>query len=179
MTIPPYAIATVLTVLWAYLSQRTGRRAPFVLASSSLGIVGYIILLSDHKPSVSYGGTILAAAGIYPSVALSLAWPAANVSGQTKRAVACALQITVGNLGAVLGTQLYRPKTSPHYHLGHGFACGYLIANLIVTSIIWFALSRENRRRDAAGNGQWEGGLQNFEHENWEGDADPRWRFST
>jgi len=109
--------------------------------------------LSDHKPNISYGGTILAAAGIYPSVALSLAWPAANVSGQTKRAVACALQITVGNLGAVIGTQLYRPKTSPHYRLGHSFACSYLIANLIVTSVIWFALSRENKRRDAAENG--------------------------
>jgi Na+/melibiose symporter-like transporter len=179
MTIPPYAIATVLTVLWAYLSQRTGRRAPFVLVSSSVAIIGYIILFSDHRPSVSYGGTILAAAGIYPSVALSLAWPAANVSGQTKRAVACAMQITIGNLGAVLGTQLYRPITSPRYYLGHGFACGYLVANLIVTSIIWAVLSWENKRRDQAGNGQWESGLQDYERENWEGDADPRWRFST
>lgn len=176
MTIPPYAIATVLTVLWAYLSERTHRRAPFVLISSSLAIIGYIILLSDHKPSVSYGGTILAAAGIYPSTGLSLAWPANNVSGQTKRAVACAMQITVGNLGAVLGTQLYRPKTSPHYYLGHGFACGYLIANLVVTATIWIVLSRENKRRDQLGKGGWENVQDN---ESWQGDEDPRWRFST
>lgn len=175
MTIPPYAIATVFTVLWAWASEKTHRRAPFILTTSTIAIIGCIILLTDHKPSVSYGGTILAAAGIYPSTGLSLVWPANNVSGRTKRAVACAMQITVGNLGAVIGTQLYRPKTSPHYYLGHGFACGYLVANLVVTGTIWAVLSRENKR-DRLGKGGWES-VQ--DHENWEGDEDPRWRFST
>ena len=98
LTIPPYAIAFVLTITLAVLSAKYGRRAPFILGSSSLAIIGYIILLSQHRPGVSYLGTIFAAAGIYPSVALVLAWPANNVSGQTKRAIANALQISIGNL---------------------------------------------------------------------------------
>ena len=59
--------------------------------------------MSSHKPGPSYTGVFFAAGGIYPSVALVLAWPANNVSGQTKRAVANAMQIMIGNLGAVLG----------------------------------------------------------------------------
>jgi MFS family permease len=181
LTIPPYALATLLTVTWAHLSERFNRRAPFALASSSLAIIGYIMLMAnkhpDKRPGLSYVGTFFAAAGIYPSTALALAWPANNVSGQTKRAVANAMQISIGNLGAVLGTQLYRPNTSPRYLLGHGFALGYLCANLVVTGLIWWVLSKENARRDATGV---KGGYEDVgTEEDWEGDDDLRWRFST
>ncbi|CAG8949015.1 hypothetical protein HYFRA_00002143 [Hymenoscyphus fraxineus] len=146
LTVPPYAFATILTVIVAILSEKTKKRAPFILASSSLAIIGYIILLSTKKrPGVSYLGTIFAAGGIYPSTAIVLSWPAANVSGQSKRATATAMTITIGNLGAVLGTQLYRPKTAPRWFLGHGFALGYLCANLLNTSLLWWLLKRENR----------------------------------
>lgn len=87
------------------------------------------------------------------------------------------MQISIGNLGAVLGTQLYRPKTAPRYLLGHWFALGYLCANVIVTSVIWWVLAKENRRREDSGvQGGFEGvGVA----EDWEGDDDLRWRFST
>jgi cyanate permease len=175
LTVPPYAIAFVVTVTFAVLSERFEKRAPFIIAGSSLAIIGYIILMSDHRPGVSYVGTIFAAAGIYPAVALTLAWPANNVSGQTKRAVAGGMQISIGNLGAVLGTQLYRTETAPRFYLGHAFAAGYLVANIIVTSTIWWLLKRENARR---GRGEGAEKLQEINpEEEWLGDEDPRWRF--
>ena len=162
LTVPPYAVATILTVIVAILSEKYKRRAPFIIASSSLSIIGYIILLTApiDKPGVSYAGTIFAAAGIYPSTAIVLSWPAANVSGQSKRATATAMTITIGNLGAVLGTQLYRPATSPRWYLGHSFALGYLTANIVVVSTLWALLKRENRikrERLAAGEREPEG----------------------
>lgn len=180
-TVPPYALATIFTVVWAHLSEKAGKRAPFAIASSIIAIIGYIILITNtspsKKPGVSYVGTFFAAAGIYPSTALALSWPANNVSGQTKRAVVGAMQISIGNLGAVLGTQLYRPATAPRYLLGHGFALGYLVANVAVTCIIWWYLERQNKKRDAAGIAA---GFQGFaQEESWAGDGDPRWRFST
>ena len=59
------------------------------------------------------------------------------------------MTITIGNLGAVLGTQLYRPKTSPRWFLGHGFALGYLVLNLVNTSVLWWSLERENKKKRA------------------------------
>jgi Na+/melibiose symporter-like transporter len=177
LTVPPYAIATCLTVLTAILSEKTRRRAPFILLSAAVAIVGYIILFTapSNAPGASYVGTIFAAAGIYPATAIVLAWPANNVSGQTKRATANALQISVGNLGAVLGTQLYRPNTSPRFYLGHGFAMGYLIANMLVVSTLWLVLRRENQRRQAAvaADVALEGEGQIL------GDDDVRWIFQT
>lgn len=157
LSVPPYAVATVFTVIIAILSERTHRRAPFIIGCSSLAIIGYIILLSTPvtKPGIAYLGTIFAAAGIYPSTAIVLSWPAANVSGQSKRATATAMTITIGNLGAVLGTQLYRPATSPRWFLGHSFALGYLCLNLLNTSILWACLNWENnRKRERVANGE-------------------------
>ena len=85
------------------------------------------------------------------------------------------MQISIGNLGAVLGTQLYRTESAPRFFVGHGFALGYLIANLVVVSTLWVVLRRENRKRDEldgiAGGGRAEG--------EWKGDDDSRWRFQT
>ncbi|ORY19442.1 MFS nicotinic acid transporter-like protein Tna1 [Clohesyomyces aquaticus] len=183
LTIPPYALATIFTVVWAVWSEKSGRRAPFIIATSSLAIIGYIILLTNTHPSkrpgVSYLGTFFAAVGIYPSVALVLSWPANNVSGQTKRATANAMQISIGNCGAVMGTQLYRPKTAPRYVLGHSFALGYLCMNIVVVSLLWYILSRENKKKQEH--------LKKYPdtkgfHDSREdlafGDRHPRWHFN-
>jgi MFS family permease len=179
MTVPPYAIAFVFTLTIATLSERLHRRAIFIIGSALFGSVGYIILLANpdpvRNPGVSYAGTIIAAAGIYPAVALSLSWPAINVSGQTKRAVANAMQISIGNLGAVIGTQLYRTETQPKYALGHSFALAYLLLNAAVSGLLWWIMKRENKRRDEIVGEVKEVGK--IDHTTWEGDDDLRWRF--
>lgn len=183
LTIPPYAVATVFTVVWAILSERFQRRAVFIMITTSTAIIGYIILLTNEHPSkrpgVSYTGVFFAAVGIYPSVALILSWPAINVSGQTKRAVAGALQVTVGNFGAILGTQLYRPKTAPRYLLGHSFALGYLCMNLVVVSTLWFVLRRENKKKQEYLAAHPEtNGIHDTEEDLKQGDRHMRWRFN-
>ncbi|CAI7655478.1 unnamed protein product [Penicillium pancosmium] len=182
LSVPPYAVAFCTTISVAILSERLRLRAPFIMGSSAVACIGYILLISQHRPGVSYLGTIFAAAGIYPAVAIVLSWPANNVSGQTKRCIANAMQISIGNLGAVLGTQLYRTETSPRYFLGHGFALGYLVANIIVVGILWKVLQRENvekeRVRDAQGLRPLMGDIGDADGD-FLGDKDPRWIFQT
>ena len=84
------------------------------------------------------------------------------------------MTITIGNLGAVIGTQLYRPKTSPRWHLGHGFALGYLCCNILVVSVLWACLRKENakkREREANGEVGEDGSIKS--------DEDVRWIFQT
>jgi MFS family permease len=176
LTVPPYAVAFVTTLSVAVASERFKIRAPFIMASASFAVIGYIILLSSRKAGVSYVGTIFAAAGIYPATAIVLSWPANNVSGQTKRATANAMQISIGNLGAVLGTQLYRSRDGPRFFVGHGFAMGYLCANVIVVGSLWAILRAENARRDRGDRNE---RLVGISMDEWLGDDDPRWRFQT
>ena len=176
MTIPPYSVAFVLTVSLAFFAERAHARAPFIMGSSFLALCGYIILLATPSslPGLAYFGTFLAAGGIYPSVALVFAWPANNVSGQTKRAVSNALQNSIGTLGAVLGTQLYRTETAPRFFLGHGFAAGYLATNILIVALLRWVLKRENVKRE---RGERDRRLQDLAEGEWLGDDDPRWRF--
>ncbi|KAK7752184.1 hypothetical protein SLS62_005928 [Diatrype stigma] len=177
LTIPPYAFAFVTTLVVAVLSERYGQRAIFIGGSAIFAAIGYGILLGNTqptvKPGISYLGTFFAAGGIYPASALVLSWPAINVSGQTKRAVANGMQISIGNLGAVLGTQLYRTNSSPRFILGHSFALGYLVLNAVLVTILGLRLKKQNKQR--------EGIAEEIKHvgevAGWKGDSDPRWRF--
>ena len=127
LSIVPYAVAFVTTMAMAVLAEKTKRRAPVIIGSSAGAIIGYILLISSTSPGVSYAGAIIVAAGVFPSGAVVLGWPANNVSGQTKRATAHGMQISIGNLGAVIGTQLYRPKWGPRYFVGHGTVRAFAI----------------------------------------------------
>ncbi|KAI5459078.1 major facilitator superfamily domain-containing protein [Mariannaea sp. PMI_226] len=177
LTIPPYAVAFLTCLGVAIASERTGKRAVFIAGSSATAIIGYILLLANTdpvaRPGLSYAGTFFAAAGIYPACALVLSWPAINVSGQTKRAIANAMQISIGNLGAVMGTQLYRAEDGPRFVVGHSMALAYLAANIVVVSTLAWRLKRENERRAEIAPEIKDVGAV----EDWKGDADPRWRF--
>ncbi|KND90424.1 putative transporter [Tolypocladium ophioglossoides CBS 100239] len=154
-----------------------GKRAVFIAGSAATAVIGYIILLANTdptaRPGVSYLGTLFAAVGIYPATALVLSWPAINVSGQTKRSVANAMQISIGNLGAVLGTQLYRANDGPKYVVGHSVALAYLVANTVVVTLLAWRLRRQNQARAAVVEEVKDVG----EAVDWKGDEDPRWRF--
>lgn len=177
LTIPPYAVAFLTTLSIAIASERTGQRAIFIAGSSVVAVIGYVMLLANTdptaRPGVSYAGTFFAAAGIYPATALVLSWPAINVSGQTKRAVANAMQISIGNLGAVMGTQLYRANDGPRFVVGHSMALAYLVANIVVVNVLRWRLKKQNEQRTAIAEEVKHVG----EVENWKGDSDPRWRF--
>lgn len=83
------------------------------------------------------------------------------------------MQISIGNCGAVIGTQLYRANDGPRYIVGHSVALAYLLANLVVSGVLYFVLKRENTRRDGIAAEVKEVG----ELKDWIGDDDPRWRF--
>ena len=120
LSIPPYAIAFITTMVVAVLAGETGRRAPLIIGCSAGAIIGYILLISSTSPWVSYAGAIIVTAFIFPSSAIALSWPANNVSGQTKRATAHAMQVSIGNLGSIIGIHLYLPEWGPRYFVGHG-----------------------------------------------------------
>ena len=95
------------------------------------------------------------------------------------------MQISVGNLGAVLGTQLYRANDAPRYVLGHAFALGYLAANVGVVAALWWLLRRINGEREALTAGaegvvyDGDGDGDEYGGPGFKGDRDVRWRFST
>lgn len=99
LTIPPFVVGCLFTILVGIYSDRYNLRGPFIVGGCLVALIGYIILYTQTKPGVAYFGAILAATGIYPTIAVDLAWAGGNAGGDVKRGVVIAMVIGIGNLG--------------------------------------------------------------------------------
>jgi len=178
-----------------------------------------------------YVGVLFAAAGVYTGNALllrsavllntlnliaqifdlclnfylptSCSWPGENVSAQTKRAIAVAMQITIGDIGAIAGyaneililmcisaymslrffrVLIYRPNLSTHrFRIPHIISIGYLLFSILVAVYLWTWMARANQKRDAtqAGEGKDIDGLSSTSPEERLrlGDRHPNYRY--
>jgi nitrate/nitrite transporter NarK len=69
LSVPPYALAAILTITAGWYADRTQRRGLTNIVVSISGIVGFSMLLGSDRAGVKYAGTFLGAAGIYPCIA--------------------------------------------------------------------------------------------------------------
>ncbi len=88
-------------MLIGIISDNFKLRGLFVILSATVAITGYAILYAApaNKPGLSYAGTIIAAIGLFPSIAVVLAWAGGSAGGDIKRGVAIAMTIGIANLG--------------------------------------------------------------------------------
>jgi MFS family permease len=93
LTVPPYAAAAVVTIFIGWYADRTKRRGLSNIVISTLGIVGFAMLLGSTQAKVKYAGTFLAAMGIYPCIANTISWASNNIEGVYKRGVSLGIII--------------------------------------------------------------------------------------
>jgi MFS family permease len=67
LTVPIYITASILAVAVAYLSDRAGKRSPFIGICLVFMAVGFIMCISSSKPGVVYAGVFIVACAIYPA----------------------------------------------------------------------------------------------------------------
>lgn len=121
LSIPPYVLATIVINVFSYYADKWQMRSPFVLASLLIGLIGYAINFSNASVHFKYFGIFLCVAGSYAGVPGVAAWQANNISGHYKRGLAMALNLSVGNLGGIAATMIFRQRDSPRFLLGFGF----------------------------------------------------------
>jgi cyanate permease len=68
LTVPPYICAAVVTICVGFFADHTRYRGYCNLATVTVGMIGFILLLSSSNIRIQYAGTFLGAAGIYPTV---------------------------------------------------------------------------------------------------------------
>ena len=102
-----------------------------------------------HAAQISYGGTVIAACGVFPSIAVVLAWAGGSAGGDVKRGVALAMTIGVGNLGGICSSFIYRTVDSPQFHPGHGTVIGCMIMSYV--SLVWAAVRAQHGDANVSG----------------------------
>ncbi|KAI0742333.1 MFS general substrate transporter [Daedaleopsis nitida] len=147
LSVPPNAAGCLFTIVSGVLSDKFRARRPFILAGSATALIGYSILFTTKSPGAGCAGVMIAACGLFPSVACILAWTGGNVGGEVKRAVVIAMVIGLGNLGGVASSFIYRPQDSPRYLPGHATDISCLCVAILLCSIAVFDFARLNRTK--------------------------------
>ncbi|KAK0751833.1 major facilitator superfamily domain-containing protein [Schizothecium vesticola] len=146
MSVPPYAVAAVLTVVVGFVADRTKSRGLCNIVTSLFGVAGFAMLLGSQQPAVQYAGTFLGAMGIYPCIANTISWMANNIEGVYKRGVVLGFVIGWGNLNGVVSSNIY--YNTPRFSEGHGVVMGYMAVFLFGGSVLMTVLlRRENAAR--------------------------------
>ncbi|KAI7881294.1 MFS general substrate transporter [Lichtheimia hyalospora FSU 10163] len=150
MSAPPYAFACVATIAVAMHADRKGERGLHIAIPAVVGMVGYVLLvtLKDKGSVAMYVAACITATGVFGPIAPMLSWFSNNFGGQTKRGVATAIIVSLGNIGGAMGGQVYQAWDAPHYTRGHTI-CAALMACAIVLSVIYkLLLIRMNKKRE-------------------------------
>ncbi|KAI0898167.1 MFS general substrate transporter [Annulohypoxylon nitens] len=150
MTVPIYAVASILSVLFAFISDHVGKRSPFIISFLLIMIAGYSMCISSENPKVIYGGVFVIACAINPAFPGLVTWLSSNLSGTYKRSAGMAIQIGLGNLGGAMASNFYRQKDSPRYILGHSLELGFIGAGIIAAVVLLVSYDAINKARDKA-----------------------------
>ena len=75
MTVPPYAVSTVVLCTCFYISDRVQSRGLFIVGSTAICGIGYAILLAvENNNHIRYFATFLVTSGTYTAIGLTIAW---------------------------------------------------------------------------------------------------------
>ncbi|KAK6844193.1 hypothetical protein PG995_014303 [Apiospora arundinis] len=178
LSVPPYAVAAVLTVSVGFVADKTKYRGYCNMATVLIGIAGFVMLIGSRNPQVQYAGTFLGAAGIYPTISNTLSWVINNTEGSLKRAVVLGMVVGFGNLNGVVSSNIYLDAEKPRYWTGHSVVLGYQIVALLGGSVVMHvALRRANRSRSRGGmDAKW---AAMSEEQRWaSGDVRPDFKYT-
>ncbi|KAG2067218.1 MFS general substrate transporter [Suillus decipiens] len=150
LTVPPYVTATLALLVFAHYSDKLKMRYPFILVGLTMCLIGFSINISAAPVGVKYFGTFFIVTGSYGAFPGVISWLGNNLSGQYKRGVGMALEMSIGNFSGIVAASIYRLQDEPRYILGHAVELMFIGIGLIVLPILVFIYKRINAQRDAA-----------------------------
>ncbi|KAJ7700772.1 major facilitator superfamily domain-containing protein [Mycena rosella] len=106
MSVPPFAVAFVLTMITAYISDRYQCRGAVTVFASVLCTVGFAMFLGSKNHHVQYGSLFLSIPGTYLMAPAISTWNANNAAPHVRRATAIAIGFIMTNSGGILATWL-------------------------------------------------------------------------
>jgi MFS family permease len=146
-TVPVYAVATIVSLFMAWLSDRLNKRGYFISSGALIALAGYAILSSITDANVKYAGVYIACIGIFFIGTTVLAWALNNTAGNSVRAVSSAFVVTMGNFGSLVAVWSYLAEDAPLYKKGHFINMGAeaIVCVLGIAGVIH--VRWENRQR--------------------------------
>ncbi|EJF62083.1 MFS transporter [Dichomitus squalens] len=155
-TVPPYAIAFVITVAVAWVSDRYEVRA--LGCSISMFIAGACFVVEGALPAESfklrYAFFIIALSFAFACIPPLLSWLTANLRSTGASTLAVPLNVSIGQIGQIIGVYIYKANESPGYPTGHYTNAGFLLVGGLAVLGLRVLYVRRNKRLEP-GARQW------------------------
>ncbi|RKL51176.1 hypothetical protein BFJ72_g629 [Fusarium proliferatum] len=152
LTMPPYVCGGIAAWLSGRFSDRLSWRMPFIVGPMSVLLVALAVLfnysknVADNVPAM-YVGVMLAQIGIYPLLPGISAWTGNNLAPSWKRSIGLAWLLAAGNLGSLIGTNIFLDREGPQYPTGYGVSLGIICLAASCALLMEFCLWKSNKAR--------------------------------
>ncbi|KAJ7490999.1 major facilitator superfamily domain-containing protein [Mycena latifolia] len=148
MSVPPFSVAFVLTMITAYVSDRYQCRGAVTVFASVLCTIGFAMFLGSTNHHVQYGSLFLSIPGTYLMAPAISTWNANNAAPHVRRATAIAIGFIMTNSGGILATWLLGSLSpAPRYTKATKILLIFsvLMGVFAVLNIVY--LQRENKKK--------------------------------
>ncbi|KAL2106942.1 hypothetical protein VUR80DRAFT_5922 [Thermomyces stellatus] len=152
LTIPPYCAGAISAFLSAMFADRFTWRMPFIVGPLSVLVTALAILFSfssDVKGHVAamYVGVVLAQIGTYPLLPGISSWIGNNLAPSWKRSIGLAWLLAAGNIGSLIGTNIFLDREGPRYPTGYGTSLGIICLAMVVACVLEFCFWTMNKAK--------------------------------
>jgi hypothetical protein len=90
----------------------------------------------------------LAQIGTYPLLPCISAWTGNNLAPSWKRSIGLAWTLAAGNIGSLVGTNIFLDKEAPRYQTGYGVSLGFICMGLATACTLEFVLKARNKQKE-------------------------------
>lgn len=152
-TVPVYAVAWVIAIVFSYIGAKYDRRAYTIISVQCFAVVGLVMLLATPTSAhnTRYAAVFLCAMGFFTSGVIWLSWAVNNSGLDQHKAVAAAMVIGLGTLGSIVASWAYLPFDAPRYTIGNSLNLGAILGGQLLALGLMLFNRRENRLRDFGG----------------------------
>ncbi|KAL4748501.1 hypothetical protein BDW72DRAFT_152999 [Aspergillus terricola var. indicus] len=157
MTVPPWAVAYVVTTVVAWSADHFNSRALHSAVLSFVGAMGFLasaVLPADaylHR----YGCLIVATSGSFACIPPLLGWLSSNIRSTAGTGLAIALNVSFGAPGQIVGVWIYKSNEAERgYPTGHWTNAALLLLVTVGCLALRVYYGWRNKRLKAGGSGQ-------------------------
>lgn len=152
MSAPPYIFGCLVTIAASVFADKIRQRGVIVASAFAIACVGFAIVIptagNASITGVTLFGIFLMVGGLYMATPPMMAWVANIFEGEVKRGIAISIVPTLGQLGGIIGSNIYLSKERPVYRTGFCVSLGFCILGLVASVGLRIALARVNANRD-------------------------------
>ncbi|KAG2731368.1 hypothetical protein G9P44_005784 [Scheffersomyces stipitis] len=157
MSVPPYIVACIATIVVAKFSDKYKVRSPFLMTAHVFMMLGYLMAVNTdvkEKPGVVYAGIFVTVISAFCAFPCMISWLANNLEGSEKRSAGMALQIGVGNMAGAMCVNFFRTQDAPNYKIGYSIELMFVAIGCIASAgvnVIYYYLNKKKDRELAEG----------------------------